>query len=273
MNHNTYLAQSEDGAAWSLVSGFTPYAGSVPDVVRRGNILYFFNPGVLHRYHFDTGAMDPPVNVEPKFANGTRDSFADPSPLLDDEGRIVFFYLATSGMQGQDPARCAPGQSTCTKVFRSATEEAGSDGARFTVDAGNRVEVTINSTQTGSDPDIYQGKEGFVLYVSVGSGVKAFTSTTLRGTYTSIAGLTNDQLTQTAGGVPAGHFDSATNKYWTYVHKGSPSTPAVIRRAVTDRIDQAISDASFVTVLSGETTPGLGSSYVVESPGFVLNVA
>lgn len=38
-NHQVYLAQSDDGAQWSLVPGWKPYPGSVPDVIRRGESL------------------------------------------------------------------------------------------------------------------------------------------------------------------------------------------------------------------------------------------
>ncbi len=40
VNHRIYLAQSENGAQWSLVPGWTPLRGSVPDVFRRGDTAY-----------------------------------------------------------------------------------------------------------------------------------------------------------------------------------------------------------------------------------------
>jgi len=45
MNHKVYLAQSEDGVNWSLVPGWQPFQGSVPDVIRRGDTLYIYTPG------------------------------------------------------------------------------------------------------------------------------------------------------------------------------------------------------------------------------------
>lgn len=46
-NHRVYLAQSDDGTQWSIVPGWTPHGGSVPDVIRRGETLYIYPPGNL----------------------------------------------------------------------------------------------------------------------------------------------------------------------------------------------------------------------------------
>ncbi len=42
-NHEVYLAESENGLTWSLVSEWEPYPGSVHDVIRRGDKLYVYD--------------------------------------------------------------------------------------------------------------------------------------------------------------------------------------------------------------------------------------
>ena len=48
-SHEVYLAQSNDGASWSLVLGWEPRDGSVPDVLRRGDTLYVISTGGVSR--------------------------------------------------------------------------------------------------------------------------------------------------------------------------------------------------------------------------------
>jgi hypothetical protein len=174
-NHRVYLAQSNDGAAWQMVPGWSTYTGSVPDVVRRGDMLACI-PWV-RRYRFSTQTWDAPQPVA--LTDPEADGYVDPSLFVDAQGRLVLFYLL--GITGQDPAHCPPGQPTCVKYFHSATEVAGSDGAAFVADAGDRVAVTIPSTST-SDPDIfYDGTR----YASTfrGRSVQVFLAAGLRESY------------------------------------------------------------------------------------------
>lgn len=267
-NHSTYVAQSDDGAAWTLLAGYSPHLGSVPDIVRRGSTLYVYNPGQLRRYHIDTGVWEDPIPVTVRHADGTDELFVDPSPTIDENGSIVLFYLV--GQIGSDPAGCPPGVTTCTKLFRSATEVAGSDGASFTVDSGDRAQVTITTPGTASDPDIFRDAAQFVLYVSGGQSVLAYSSSTLRGSYTPITGLPSGALSTGSGGIPAGHFDSTTAQYWTYVHQPQGNV-AIIRRAVHGSLSTPLADSAFSTILTGGTFAELGSTYRVESPGFAVN--
>lgn len=273
-NHKVYIAQSEDGISWSLLSGHTPHSGSVPDLIRRGNTLYVYTPGMVRRYLIDTATWkdSAPVPVSLKLSSGESEEFVDPSPILDDNGSIVLFYLV--GQRGGDPARCQSGQTSCTKTFRSATEVSGGDGASFIVDTGNRAEINITSSGSGSDPDIFKGPEGFLMYVARDGGVQALSSNDLRGSYQNSTGLSNGMLVAAGmGSVPAGYYNDKAKEYWTYVHK-SQGTVASIRRAVHSSLNTAIPEASFSTIISGTTFPdsaGLGSSYTVESPGFELN--
>lgn len=266
-NHETYLAESNDSVSWSSVSGFRPYPGSVPDVTRRGNTVYLYNPGTLVRFHLDTGIEDAPISVGLRFSNGTSATFVDPSLFLDASGTLHLFYLP--GISGQDPAQCAVGQSTCTKHIMSATEVAGSDGNSFLTDSGTRVDFSISGC-CFSDPAVFQGPNAYYLYVSEGQSVLAFESTSLTGRYSPVQGLSGGTLVpQGVGGVPAGYYDSSSGMYWTFVSQGS--TTAVIARASTSSISSPIRAASFSTVLSGCNLPQLGCSYLVASPGFHAN--
>ncbi len=262
-NHRVYLAQSNDGANWSLVPGWTTYAGSVPDVIRRGNTLYVYTPGYVRRYRFATDTWEDPVPVT--LTDPDADSFVDPSLYVDDQGRLVLFYLL--GVFGQDPAGCASGESTCVKHFHSATEVAGSDGAQFVAEPGDRSQVTVNAPATASDPDIFYDGSRYVLYISRGSSIQVYTSPTLHGSYTVTTGLPGGYLTLD-GGVGSGYFDSATGHYWTYVH----TNQGVIRRAVHASLGTQLAGGDFTTVLSGSGI-GLGASYWVGSQGFAVNTA
>lgn len=270
-NHRVYVAQSDEGITWSLLSGYTSYSGSVPDIIRRGNTLYVYTPGMMRRYMIDTGTWkdSAPVSASIKLSSGESEEFVDPSPVLDNNGSIVLFYLV--GQKGGDPARCLSGQATCTKTFRSATEVSGSDGTSFLVDEGNRVELIINSSETASDPDVFKRPDGYVLYIARNGGIQALSSNDLRGNYQNIPGLPNGMLVAAGdGSVPAGYYDDTTGEYWTYVHRPQGNTSS-ISRAVHNRIDTALSASSFSAVISGSTFPDFESSYTVESPGFAVN--
>ena len=267
-NHVTYLGQSSDGTNWTAVPGYPSQRGSVPDVVRRGRKLYIYNPGSVRRFDLDSGIWEPPVTVTIKTSDGSPELFVDPSLIVDESGSIVIFYML--GQIGSDPATCG-GLSSCTKVFHSATEVSGSDGARFTVDPGARANIQISGNQTASDPDIFAGASGYVLYISKGQSIQVLTSPTLKGTYTDVPGLPGGMLTSgTSGGIPSGHYDSVSGKYWTYVARSQVGGVEVIRQAIHDRIDTPLADSAFNTTLSGSSFPGLGASYSVGSPGFAV---
>ncbi len=260
-NHRVYLAQSDDGAHWSLVPDWTPYPGSVPDVIRRGDTIYVYTPGFVRRYRVRTQTWEAPVPVT--LEDPVAAAFVDPSLTVDAQGRLVLFYLP--GIPGQDPARCAPGQTTCVKRFRSATEVEGSDGTHFVADEGDRTRVTIGASDAASDPDIFYDGERYVLYISRGPRIQVFTSPTLRGEYTLWSCLPNNGFLTSAGGVGAGYFDAKTRQYWTYV-----AGQGGIRRAVHASLDRELTASDFSLVLNGNTV-GLGPTYIVGSPGIAAN--
>jgi hypothetical protein len=266
-NHRVYLAESDDGAAWTLVPGWTTYAGSVPDVIQRGRTLYIYTANTqVARYNLDTGASDRVVVQVSGLPAGT--AWVDPSLFVDDRGRLVMFMLYASQM-GSDPAGCPTGVTSCTKQILSATEVAGSNGSQFTVNGGDRATMTVGSStglQSGSDPDIFFDGTQFVLYVSHGTSTSVWTSSTLHGTYTRSSTLPSGLLSNGSGGIAAGSFDTSSSRYWTFAHL-SQGGSSVIRRAIHANLTQQLTESSWTTAVSGSGL-GLGSTTSVESPGF-----
>ena len=269
-NTKIYLAQSDDGSTWTPIPGFQPVAGSTPELIRRDDTLYLFDENEVRRYHLDTGQWDNPSPITITRSDGAQELFVAPSAIQDENGRIVLFYLV--GQASGDPTRCSPGLTTCAKVFRSATEVAGSDGSSFTVDTGIRYETIITGMEWASDPDVFRGPDSYLIYFSRGQSVQALSSSTLKGSYNPVSDLPNGMLVGSGiGAAPAGHYDSSTGRYWTYI-EGAPAGVSVIRRAAHNNLIFSLSEPSFTTVLAGNTFQGLSSFYNVGRPSFALNV-
>lgn len=269
-SHQVYLAESNDGMSWSVVPGWIPHNGSVPDVVRRGNSLYIYSTSGVRRYRFQTKTWEDPLPVTLKTVSGAEDMYVDPGPIVDKDGRIVLFYMV--GAKGYDPARCAPGETTCTKYFRSAVEIDGSDGTEFKVLEGNRLEIPITSQSTASDPDLFFDGSRYVMYISRGNNVQVYTSSELNGSYTLLNDLPEGYLNQNTGGIPSGYYHAETKSYWTYVHIPQGNIQ-VIRRAVHSSLSKPLTASDFTTILTGTDVAGLGPSWSVASPGFTVNEA
>lgn len=264
-DHKVNLAESDDGASWTLVPNFVPYNGSVPDVIVRGNKLYIYTPNKVKRYDNATNQWDPlPVNVSVVDQSGNPVSFVDPSPLVDSNGKIVLFFLNSTGSTG-DPASCT--SLPCTKYFDSAVEVDASDGTQFTLQSGNRASVTLTTTgQTASDPDIYFDGSKYILYISRGQSTDAYFSTLLHGSYTVFPNLSAGQLTN-MGSVPCGQYDVVTGKYWTYIHANA-SGNIIIRQAIHSDFNSQLT--TFTTVISGPII-SQPTSTKTESPGICSN--
>ncbi len=268
LSHQTYLAQSDDGETWSLVPGWQAYVGSVPDVIRRGNTLYIFNPGRMARYNIDTGVFEGPMAIE---IEGLSKGFVDPSLIVDDRGRLVLFFLY--GRLGGDPASCPPDQATCEQRFGSATEVEGSNGAMFTLDDGDRAAVQISPggpIRSASDPDIFFDGTQYVLYISHGPSFSVWTSPDLRGAYTEAAASLPGELLTSLTGVPSGYFEPLSRRYWSFGHRARQDQAASIYRAVHADFSRPLSESDWVIVASGESL-GLTGAVNVESPGFAVN--
>lgn len=267
-NHKVYVAQSDDGFNWDILPGWEPTQGSVPDLIRRGDTLYVFYcywgqiASKVLRYDFSTKTWGEPVSLkiaDTEAPNG----FVDMSATIDDQGRLVLFYLVAAA--GQDPAGCAPGETTCNKRFRSATEVVGSDGTQFSADSRDRLQITIDNTSSASDPDIFFDGSRHVLYISRQQSVQVYTSQTLQGEYVLSGSLSDGYLTNSVG-IACGYFDQANSNYWTYGH----TYDGTILRAVHTSLDQVLGESDFETVITGDSM-GLGESCQVQSPGFAVN--
>ncbi|MBC7861817.1 MAG: T9SS type A sorting domain-containing protein [Bacteroidia bacterium] len=260
--HETHIAESNDGTTWTMVPNLPYLPGSVPDIVVRGSKLYLYNPGKVRRYNNATGLWDTSQsNVSIVDGSGNNVSFVDPSPYVDSNGNIVLFYLNSTGITG-DPASCNP--YPCTKYFNSAVEVSGSDGTQFVQQPGDRLSVSINSG-TASDPDIYFDGTQYIMYYSAGSNTKAFTCSTMHGSYVSFPGLANNDITN-QGGIPCGHYDATSNMYWTYTHFGGGVTE--IKLVPHANFNATVNTSS--TVING-TSIGLTAQHKCESPGFCTN--
>jgi hypothetical protein len=269
-NHRFYLATTNDFASFSLLPNWG-MQGSVPDVIRRGSTVYVYVPGRVIRLR--AGATTPEAAVAVSVVDQTtKVDYVDPSLTVDSNGRLVMFFLRASGFG--DPAHCPQGQTTCTKQFQSATEVDASDGTQFTLDTGDRASVTVTTTGTAgtfltaSDPDVFYDGKQYVMYTSHGTNLAVWQSTELRGTYARINATPSGYLSQ-SGAIGAGHFDTNTSKYWTFVH-AHDGQGTVIKRAVHDNLSTTLSPSTLSTVLTGATS-GLGADFGLESPSIAEN--
>ncbi len=265
--HQVYLAQSADRLHWSLVPGWQPFPGSVPEVVRRGDTLYIFTPGAVTRYRLDTGVLEATQRVE---VVGLEGGFVDPSLIVDDQGRLVLFFVP--GVPGQDPATCGPDEgATCWRSVRSAVEEPGSDGTRFVLVEGERVRLALDTAsdlRSLSDPDIFYDGRQYVLYLSHGLSVSVWTASDLHGTYTRLDALPQGFLSRGQGGVPAGDYDPTQGRYWTFVHfAAGPDAATVLRIATHPDLTRPLGAADFAATVDAAAL-GLGASWMVASPSF-----
>lgn len=164
------------------------------------------------------------------------------------------------GILVQDPAQCAAGQTSCVREIKSAVEVAGSDRTRFVVDDGVRVSETINGGAF-SDPDIFFNGTEWVLYVSRGPSVHAYSFPLLQGSC-AFGGIVSNNL----GGVPAG-LRVADGLIATYVH-------SLVGASVEIRRANSTTDASAITTFqTALTAQSIGLGNHAESPGLALNTS
>lgn len=246
-NHVVWLAQGLDGTNWSVLPGWVPYSGSVPDVFRRGNTAYVYSaPGSVARLNLTTGALTPNVPVTLTDGSG----FVDPSMAQLPDGRLVLFYLP--GQVGSDPAGCG-GAPSCVREIRSAIEVPGSDGTSFTPNSAPHISVTL-TVGAFSDPDVFFNGSTWVLYVSRGRSSEAYASSDLLGSYTKVGDITNNQ-----GGVPAG-IRMANGSVLTLV-SADPNILSGTSTNGTVSLNGALTTSASPALVPGSTlvgSPGLG---------------
>ena len=267
-NHYTYVAGSDNGLNWQVPTNYTAFKGSVPDLIRRGNIIYIYNPGTLHKY--DTGAGDWSfTNVTIQHPGGEEEFWVDPGVILDDQGRIVLFYLV-GNTNGYDPAGLPPGATNATKIFRSATEVYGSDGSRFIVDDGDRAQVEISTGLTCSDPDIVYTPGKYLMLAAFCNSIKAMQCESLRGSYSNVPGLVGEGMLVLNVSIPSGHYVPATGKYWVFGGNMVESRYALFR-GVTNSFQQTMNVMDFTIAFDPTNYAGFGSNYLTASPGLADN--
>ena len=257
-NHTVYVAGSYDGWDWEILEDVPSFSSSVPDIVFRDDILYVVALPQLRRLNLRTGEWLQETEAMVLDQNDARMLHVDPSLGIDDENRLVMFFM--EGIEGQNPATCPYGMSTCTKEFLTATEVVDSYGTTFVLDDGVRFSVTLTQPQSvAADPDYFYGRDGHIVYLSRGQKTQVFTSSELRGSYTALG----DQLTN-QGGVPAGFYHAQEDRYYTYVTKYEGEHTR-IQLAVHDALETELREEDFTVVISGEVF--FSDTHNVASPG------
>lgn len=249
------LATSDDGGNFTAFPNTTPLGSGTPDVIRRGDTLYVYNGGQVHRYDVASRTWRAPASVTLTNANGTAAIGLNASAILDAEGRIVLFHLFAREGQGPGCPVLSDGTISplCTKTFRSATEVEGSDGTQFLVDAGNRATVVTNTT--ASDPDVFAHPGGYAMLVSAGGTVRLLTSAELRGTYAH-----REYVTNTSGHTPTGHYHAPTSRYWIYTQTGGGAMPMAVKRAIVASLDDPLADDQFALILQDRGAPSFAAN-------------
>jgi len=257
-HHEVQLAESPDGISWTLVEGWRAYPGSVPDVLRRDDVLYVISTSGLRRIDMVSGDV---YEDQVELVGSNLLGYVDPSLALLPTGELTLFFLP--GQPGQDPASCGA-QSSCTREIRSALEVPQSQGGQFTVNPVAQVSVTIDQSCRGgdcffSDPDIFFNGKTWVLYISRGASTDALISKDINGPFDYAS-----KVSDNSGGVPAGIWDPERNTVLTYVSNGQKGT--ILNAASVDGLSML---SSFSEVLNGAMLPF--ESGLVGSPGLAIN--
>ncbi len=281
-----YFLQSSDGVNWQPVPGFTPFTGSVPTVVRRGNTIYLveqdgrnlsgrpeFNVMKLFRYHLESGIWDPVVLIDLTDSQNPG-PYIDTDLTLDSQGNIVLVY-------DTNPSRCAA--STCDKPIRIAFEVPGSDGGSFVTQTNDAVTIPVADQGNVYNPYAFFDGSQYILYAPTSNGplpqaslsqISVYTSPTIGGPYSLFTGLPNGQLIFT-GGFASGYYNTARGQYWHYVTNGTGAMYQAITSTLTQQL--ALPPASPQGPLSVATpvittsTLGLPADYQLNHPKFAVN--
>ena len=261
--HMVQLAQSNDGVTWTNVQGWVPQNGSVPDVIRRGNTIYVYavsmgQGAVLWKIDVATGKVG---QFKASLSDGS--SFVDPSLSQLPDGRLVLFY--TPGNMNGLPGQCATGQSSCTVTLNEAIESPGTDGGVFIPQPTPAISVNITSSSAPpvTDPNLFYNGSQWVVYVSRGNDIDAYTSSSITGPFS----LSKSSITHNSGGVPSAIYDANSKQVWTYSQTSNSSGDLVIQRSVSS---DGLSPSGFATVIT-KASVTYESAQNVQSPGTALN--
>ena len=259
-NHRIHLAGSFDGLEWEPVDGLPDISASVPDILYREGLLYLYAVPNLFRYEIASGTWLEPELISIQGTGGT--GFVDPCAVLDEDGGIRLFFLHAD--QQGDPASCPAGEASCTKSFRVASEEPGSDGAVFGTPS-EVLSVELGQGQIAADPEVFAHPGGYLMYISRGQAVQVFSSPGLEGPFELSGDLPGGFLVQ-SGGVPSGRYDPVEGLYWTLVtrHVSSDGRTDILL-ALHEEVESLGSD-DFVSL---GLLDAFGETGLVSSPGLL----
>jgi len=189
------LLTSSDGVRFS--APVASWAGSQPTPIRRGSILYVYDQptlnadglsGTVHRFAVGAGGSliekaAVPYTVQlgspEDAARATAGSFA-PSFAVDENGALVVLY----GLRFEPATNACPASGVSCVKLRTATEVAGSDGAAFTGDPGNRVVISVPPAATLGPPALFRTATGWAALLRGPAGcLHLVTGRDLRGKY------------------------------------------------------------------------------------------
>ena len=256
--HEVQLAQSSNGTTWTVVEGWQAYPGSVPDVLRRNDVLYVISTSGLRRIDMVSGDV---YEDRVELVGSDLFGYVDPSLALLPTGELALFFLP--GQQGGDPASCGA-QPSCTREIRSALEVPQSQGGQFEVNPVAHASVTIDQSCRGgdcffSDPDIFFNGNTWVLYISRGASTNAWISKDINDPFDYAS-----KVSDNSGGVPAGIWDPERNTVLTYLSNGQKGT--ILNAASVDGLSVP---SGFTEVVNGAMLPI--ESFLVGSPGLAIN--
>jgi hypothetical protein len=222
------LAQSRDGIRWTAVADLAAQPGAAPSAVRRGRTLYVFDglrivpeglTGEVRRFRVGSSSLTelPPSQFTVQLATPLDLQRADAvsgSVALDDAGRLTALFALR--FEAETNACPVSGQA-CVKV-RTATEAAGTDGALFTGDSGNRAVLSFASGDDVREPAGFATAKGYLVALSgPGQCLRLLKASDLHGSYRAMPKLAGSCLAdQVSLGTPTGAYRPFLKAHWLY---------------------------------------------------------
>ena len=265
--HMVHLAGSDDGLNWSLIEGFEPFSGSVPDIVFYNNALYIYHTGTWFQWHKLNACFEVVEEGEVLLEGDDAYGFVDPSMIVDGEN-LIMVYLPGVGPAG-NPAGC--NEYPCTKEIHSAVA-ADDSISSFIQDDGYLASMYIENRESEiqlfCDPDILKLQNGtYLLYVSTGGGALVYQSTTLTGIFVS-PDDPNLVTMSSVGGVPSA-IQAPDGSVWLYVNGYNPADGGVILRGVSSDGITPINENDFEVAISHVISNEFSDDAVMSSPSII----
>lgn len=256
-----YLAHSSDAQQWQIAETWQSLDGTTPSLIRRGQTIYVYYADHVIKWDLMSGTqMIANVEISDEASNNLH-AFADPSLTMDDNGRLVLFFLSVDRppvwalspeergcLQGENhcpgdlkptpaagPGSCPAGASRCQRTILSAIEVPESDGTQFRLQAGERVRATVPGGGYFGASAVWRDTSDYILYARRNAQVEAYVSSQLNGEFrhrATIAGATG----------ASGYYDPISQRYWTFITDDS-----TIKRAIHPTL-AALSPGAFKAI-------------------------